>query len=113
LRPGIGILRGRLRTAPHRLDFLLRLILPETIDAFCAKRHPNPGIFHQEHQMNEDQVKGRAKQAEGQTKKTLGKVTGNKSLEERGKLQKGIGKAQSDIGDLRENLKDSLKDDKR
>lgn len=59
--------------------------------------------------MNRDQVKGRTAQMEGQIKETTGKVVGNKELEEKGKLQKRIGKVRSGFGDLKEDLKEDLK----
>lgn len=55
--------------------------------------------------MNNDQVKGRVKEAEGKAKQVAGKVVGNKSLEEKGKVQKTFGKAQAGYGDLKNDLK--------
>lgn len=55
--------------------------------------------------MNNDQVKGRVKEAEGKAKQVAGKVVGNKTLEEKGKLQKNVGKAQAGYGDLKNDLK--------
>jgi uncharacterized protein YjbJ (UPF0337 family) len=55
-------------------------------------------------------VKGRVEQTKGQAKETTGAVVGNKDLEEKGKRQKNLGKIQSGFGDLKENLKDNLKD---
>jgi uncharacterized protein YjbJ (UPF0337 family) len=55
--------------------------------------------------MNNDQVKGRVKQAEGKAKQIAGKAVGNKSLEEKGKVQKTLGKAQAGYGDLKNDLK--------
>lgn len=55
--------------------------------------------------MNNDQVKGRIKEAEGKTKQVAGKVVGNKSLEEKGKVQKAVGKVQAGYGDLKNDLK--------
>lgn len=55
--------------------------------------------------MNKDQVKGRVKEAEGTVKEVTGKVVGNRNLEERGKVEKTIGKVQAGLGDLKEDLK--------
>ena len=55
--------------------------------------------------MNNDQVKGRIKEAEGKTKQVAGKVVGNKSLEEKGNVQKAVGKVQAGYGDLKNDLK--------
>jgi uncharacterized protein YjbJ (UPF0337 family) len=54
--------------------------------------------------MNKDQVKGRTGEAKGTVKETAGKVTGNASLEQKGKLQKAAGKMQAGYGDAKNNL---------
>ena len=58
--------------------------------------------------MNEDQVKGRFKEATGKAKEIAGKVVGNKDLEEKGKIENAEGKVQSGYGDLKEDVKDAL-----
>ena len=55
--------------------------------------------------MNNDQVKGRVKEAEGKAKQVAGNVGGNKKLEEKGKVQKDVGKVQAGYGDLKHDLK--------
>jgi uncharacterized protein YjbJ (UPF0337 family) len=55
--------------------------------------------------MNKDQVKGRAKQAEGKIKEITGRVVGNGHLMNQGRIDKAIGKAQSNYGDLKEAIK--------
>lgn len=55
--------------------------------------------------MNNDQVKGRIKEAEGKAKQIAGKVVGNKRLEEKGKMEKDVGKVQAGFGDLKHDLK--------
>ena len=55
---------------------------------------------YQEIVMNKNQVKGRIKEAEGKVKEVTGQVVGNKSLEEKGKVQAGY-------GDLKDDLKKS------
>ena len=55
--------------------------------------------------MNHDQVKGRVKEAEGKAKEVAGKVVGNKSLEEKGRVEKTLGKAQAGYGDLKKDVK--------
>jgi uncharacterized protein YjbJ (UPF0337 family) len=52
--------------------------------------------------MNKDRVKGRIKEAEGKVKEVTGNIVGNKRLEEKGKLQKAVGKVQAGYGDLRD-----------
>jgi uncharacterized protein YjbJ (UPF0337 family) len=58
--------------------------------------------------MNEDQVKGRVKQAKGKVKKAAGKTVGNKDLERKGKIQNASGKVQAKYGDLKEDVKKSI-----
>ena len=60
--------------------------------------------------MNKDQVKGRVEQAKGAIKETTGKVVGNKKLETEGQIDQVGGKAQADYGDLKEDVKDAVKD---
>lgn len=55
--------------------------------------------------MNKDQVNGRIKEVIGNVKEVAGKITDNKNLEVKGNIQKNIGKAQADFGDLKNNLK--------
>ena len=55
--------------------------------------------------MNKDQVKGRVEQVKGKVKQVTGAVVGNKTLEQKGKIQKVAGKAEVGIGDLKEDLK--------
>lgn len=55
--------------------------------------------------MNKDQVNGRIKEVIGNVKEVAGKFTDNKDLEVKGNIQKNIGKAQAEFGDLKNNLK--------
>lgn len=59
--------------------------------------------------MNKDQLKGRAKEAEGTIKEAAGKVTGKESLEQKGKLQKAAGKVQAGFGDIKNEFKKDKK----
>ena len=59
----------------------------------------------QENTMNKDQAKGRIEEAKGKVKEVAGKVTGDKNLEQRGKIQNTVGKVQAGLGDLKEDLK--------
>ena len=54
--------------------------------------------------MNEDQVGGRIGKLKGEAKKVAGKITGNKSLQRKGSIQKVSGTIQAGVGDLREDL---------
>lgn len=62
-------------------------------------------MSHQEKAMNKDQVKGRLKEVEGTVKEVTGKVVGNKSLEEKGKVEKAIGEIQTGYGDVKNDIK--------
>jgi uncharacterized protein YjbJ (UPF0337 family) len=58
--------------------------------------------------MNKDQVDGRVKKAKGAIKEVVGRVTGNKTMENKGKLQNAVGKAQAGYGDVKKDLKNVL-----
>lgn len=58
--------------------------------------------------MNKDQIKGRAKEAEGKLKAAAGAIVGNKKLEAKGKAEQLLGKVQAKAGDLKEKLKKAL-----
>jgi uncharacterized protein YjbJ (UPF0337 family) len=60
--------------------------------------------------INKDQVEGRIKEAEGKIKEAAGKLVGNESLEAKGKVQKHVGHAQAKFGDVKQDLKDAVKD---
>lgn len=51
--------------------------------------------------MNKDQIKGRAKQVEGSIKKGVGKSVGNDRLQVDAEVEKAVGKAQADYGDIK------------
>ena len=55
--------------------------------------------------MNKDQVKGAINETEGKVKQVTGNLVGNKDLEEKGKVQKNVGKVQGQFGDLKDKLK--------
>ena len=58
--------------------------------------------------MNKDQVKGRVEEATGKVKEVAGKVTGDKDLEQEGKVQNIGGKVQAGYGDLKEDIKTAV-----
>jgi uncharacterized protein YjbJ (UPF0337 family) len=59
--------------------------------------------------INKDQAEGRIKEAEGKIKEVAGKLVGNETLEAKGKVQKIVGEAQAKFGDVKQEVKDSLK----
>ena len=60
--------------------------------------------------MNKDQVQGRVEEAKGAVKQTAGRVTGKPDLEDRGTVEKAVGKVQKTFGDVKERVKDEVKD---
>ena len=59
--------------------------------------------------MNKTQVKGRVREAKGFIKEVAGKLVGNEKLEAKGKVQKILGEAQAEIGDVKQRTKDLKK----
>ena len=59
--------------------------------------------------MNKDQVKGQVKEVTGMIKEVTGKIIGNEKLEEKGKIEKARGEAQGAIGDIKEDVKEAVK----
>ena len=57
--------------------------------------------------INKDQVKGRIDEAMGKAKEVVGKVLGNKDLEQKGKVEKVVGKVEAGYGDLKHDVKKS------
>jgi uncharacterized protein YjbJ (UPF0337 family) len=72
-------------------------------------RHTLSASANQGDLMNKDQVKGRVEEAKGKIKEVTGRTVGNPDLEDRGTAQKVGGAIQKDYGDLKEDVKDSLK----
>jgi uncharacterized protein YjbJ (UPF0337 family) len=54
--------------------------------------------------INKDQISGRAEEAKGAVKQTVGKAVGNKELEARGSIQKSLGSVQAIIGDAKSDI---------
>jgi uncharacterized protein YjbJ (UPF0337 family) len=65
--------------------------------------------------INKDQVEGRVKEAAGKVQETTGKAMGNGVQQAKGIARKVGGAAQAAYGDVKEDLKDSAKEneDKR
>lgn len=55
--------------------------------------------------MNKDQVKGDVKQVKGNVKEATGKVFGDKTLENKGKVENAVGKVQKHYGNAKEEVK--------
>jgi uncharacterized protein YjbJ (UPF0337 family) len=54
--------------------------------------------------MNKDQVKGRAEEIAGKTKKVVGRVVNDESLKQKGRLEEAAGKARAHYGDVKRDL---------
>lgn len=63
---------------------------------------------HREHTMNKDQTKGRVEEVKGKVKEIAGKLSGDKNLEDEGKLQNLKGQVQAGFGDLKEDIKKAV-----
>ncbi|MEA3107025.1 MAG: hypothetical protein QOI88_1630 [Gammaproteobacteria bacterium] len=61
--------------------------------------------------INKDQVEGRVKEAAGKVQQATGKAVGSETQQAKGMARKVGGKAQAAYGDVKEDLKDSAKDD--
>ena len=59
--------------------------------------------------MNKHQVEGRTDQAKGKIKEAAGKLVGNENLKAEGRADQAAGKVQSTYGDVKEDVKDSIK----
>jgi uncharacterized protein YjbJ (UPF0337 family) len=55
--------------------------------------------------MNKDQVKGRIEKAKGKVRELAGMIAGNKTLEEKGRIEKTLGSVQARYGDCKEDRK--------
>ena len=56
--------------------------------------------------MNEHQVKGQFKKIKGKVNEAVGKLTGDKSQEAKGKIQQAVAEGQILVGDIQEELED-------
>jgi uncharacterized protein YjbJ (UPF0337 family) len=65
-----------------------------------------------ENNINKDQVEGRVDEAKGKVKEITGKILDDKGMEIEGNIQKNVGKAQAGFGDLKQDLKKDIKDNK-
>lgn len=59
--------------------------------------------------MNEHQVKGKLKEAAGETQEQVGKATGNRDQQARGHAREQEGKVQKKVGDVKQGVKDIVR----
>ena len=58
----------------------------------------------------EDEVEGKGKQVAGAAKEHLGKLAGNRELEDRGKQERFEGKVQEKVGKVRRKVGEAVED---
>jgi len=63
--------------------------------------------------MNKDQIKGAAKELAGMVQKNTGEAIGSAEQQARGMAREVAGRLQRNLGDMKEALKDSMKDANR
>jgi uncharacterized protein YjbJ (UPF0337 family) len=81
-------------------------LTPLRIDA----RRPLAGLIQELNMgINKDQIEGRAKEAGGKLQEEFGKVTGNKTQEAKGTINKAVGVGQAKLGDVAEQVKNANK----
>jgi uncharacterized protein YjbJ (UPF0337 family) len=57
--------------------------------------------------INKDQVEGRAKEVGGKVQEEFGKLTGNKTQQVKGAINKTVGAGQAKLGDVAERNKEA------
>jgi uncharacterized protein YjbJ (UPF0337 family) len=69
----------------------------------------SPKIDQQESDMgiNKDQVEGRAKEVVGKIQEDIGELTGNKTQQVKGAINKTVGAGQAKLGDVAERATDT------
>ncbi|MFC5462483.1 CsbD family protein [Massilia niabensis] len=55
--------------------------------------------------MNDDQIKGKAKDIGGKIQEKVGEVTGNRQTQKEGNLNQAEGKVQEKVGDVKDIFK--------
>lgn len=58
----------------------------------------------------EDELKGKGKQVKGAAKESLGKLVGNRDLEDRGSDEQFEGKVQEKVGKVRRKVGEAVED---
>lgn len=59
--------------------------------------------------MDKDRIKGSVKQASGGVKKTIGKATGDTTMEAEGRAEQATGKVQNAVGGLKDTARKIFK----
>ena len=58
----------------------------------------------------EDELKGKARQVKGTAKENLGKLAGNRDLQDRGSAERVEGKVQEKVGKARRKVGEAIED---
>lgn len=61
------------------------------------------------HPVDKNRIEGTAKQVKGSIKETVGRVTGDKSIELEGATEKNVGKVQDKAGQVADKVRDAAK----
>lgn len=61
--------------------------------------------------MDLDRIEGAGHEVKGAVKEAAGKVTGDKSTEVKGKVEKNVGTAQRKLGETKDEIRDAVEDD--
>ncbi len=93
--------RRRRRTLA--LDPLLPRPAAHALNLNASRNHSK------EYAMNEDQIKGKAKEIAGETQEHVGRALGNRDQEAKGHAKEMEGKVQKKVGDVEEAVKDVVK----
>jgi uncharacterized protein YjbJ (UPF0337 family) len=59
--------------------------------------------------MDKNRIDGIAKQVKGSVKEAIGKVTGDTRIQAEGIAEKNVGKAQAEVGEVADKLRDSAR----
>lgn len=76
---------------------------------FSCERKCKILINIEEQKMDKDRSEGKGKKVTGSIKKGVGKVTGNRRLEDEGRAEKTGGKVQNKVGEVKDKARDKLK----
>jgi uncharacterized protein YjbJ (UPF0337 family) len=60
--------------------------------------------------MNDDEIKGKARNVKGRVKDAAGSLTGNRRLESEGEVDRGAGAAQEKLGEARRKVGEAIED---
>jgi uncharacterized protein YjbJ (UPF0337 family) len=88
-------------------DWFAALTPPEIIDVNNIRAIDDKGAV--EMGLNKDQIEGRAREISGKLQEDLGKMTGNKTEQVKGLMNRGVGVGQAKAGDLAEKMQDAVK----